>query len=1379
MLFLSVVNRLIVIFALSISMLCVAAEPTKKETTEQDTWQEWNSTPTPGDGRRVEDYYPFGEYYCTDANTYIRTEFELESDPADARLVFYSYLDINYAKKTSFVHEIYVNSTQIYKYPKQGESYESLKHLVIIPVSGLRKGKNVLWAKTAWSSIKLIANGADGSQRVVNISPAWRASAEKHPGWDEPGYKGSSSEIVYRLGREGYHCSILPYMCHPYLGIIDLQKDKDIPVYRAGETAKWLVSIPAPFYAVATPELEYRLEECFSKGKEGIKGKAVFLESKNGKRVYEMVFTVPPVGAYDVTISFGDKPAMERKEELVATGSIAQPSVDDARKLFSSLDLTKIDDVDCSDTGDKAHEFMEGRIEGKEKSSGKVVTNKGMTYFETGTATGFLVGLEKTDYAMWKLKLKDLNEWHLVEVDIPDDKDRVQIVGLIHNIATREHPVESTIELGAPRPSTNAVYTHRMLFIPKFHDVRLMIAPSPARRDILSTAAAKAIRVYKINGILPAVKFGNSGRMSSTYNERSNLIAVSFYPGSDGINEFSGNQILSPCQYRRWFLAIEKHVEYLRFSGHNAVCHGIYQYTKEEYPTSKWQTDYIAIMLDMYHANKINFYCNSEYMTSELLEGVPLGHRIKNLRISDEQVAEGADSCRLVSNTGAQAVNELFNNPCHPELKKDVSRVVGDVARRYGAHPAFKGMMVFAGTMGCSLNFKGPNFGYDDCSYNLFKSESRKDAPVFEGKDRFQKRYNWIKSNSWDDWEKFRCRKVYELNKHLAGILTTYSPTSKLLVNICAWPWQKNIGEGTVEELRAKLIGTGTDPLLYQNDPDMLVLHNDWQGQHITGKELAFVERYNNDKRIWDYVTGGKSCGVFFWTGFYEMALYLPRELSNQRWYDETLASKYGVNIEKRFIGSAGRCGRNYLSPYSTAFAYTDPIFFANRFTDVAEHRGFEDVRAEAGQAMSYIPMGAYSIQEGSTHRLVMKRCGDNAYIVNNSSTSLNAPVVVSASGFFSPSLRNAVTGRKFDLERISGTWFSSASDYLCELKLEPYQILPLKLEGILETKIQNVSYPSATLSNGAIDLVVYLPDAEKAYYRGTRFDGSSLITKLSYKGHSWFGNWKNGEHNPLVTDDVSGPASEFGNGHGGNIPLGYNEATPGDTFIKIGVGELRKPKKAEKAENGRTQHRYEMNYSYEIERFFPWLTQKGDDWIEFVQESPNVRGYRYRLTRRIELTESPAGFVMKCRLDNLGEKAIKQNYYEHNFINVDGNTIDPEWKLVYPYKPVLLPTKHIGNYELFSLIEREIRIKRVFSGEEYVDQHLGGFSSKSNDNTVIVFNDALKTGLRISGDQPIVYTNLFCTSKTICPELFIDINVPAGSSMRWQSNYEFTHSTE
>jgi hypothetical protein len=107
---------------------------------------------------------------------------------------------------------------------------------------------------------------------------------------------------------------------------------------------------------------------------------------------------------------------------------------------------------------------------------------------------------------------------------------------------------------------------------------------------------------------------------------------------------------------------------------------------------------------------------------------------------------------------------------------------------------------------------------------------------------------------------------------------------------------------------------------------------------------------------------------------------------------------------------------------------------------------------------------------------------------------------------------------------------------------------------------------PHVQISNDLMQVTLYLPDAAHGFYRGTRFDWSGVVADLHYAGHSYYGPWFT-KTDPDVSDFVfqgedivagpcsaiTGPVEEFG-------VLGYEEAKAGGTFLKIGVGVLRKP---------------------------------------------------------------------------------------------------------------------------------------------------------------------------------------------------------------------------
>ena len=101
----------------------------------------------------------------------------------------------------------------------------------------------------------------------------------------------------------------------------------------------------------------------------------------------------------------------------------------------------------------------------------------------------------------------------------------------------------------------------------------------------------------------------------------------------------------------------------------------------------------------------------------------------------------------------------------------------------------------------------------------------------------------------------------------------------------------------------------------------------------------------------------------------------------------------------------------------------------------------------------------------------------------------------------------------------------------------------------------EQTNYPKATITNGKVNAVLYLPDEKNGYYRASRFDWSGVIPCLAFKGHTYFGIWFS-HYDPMVADAIAGPVEEFRSSDGA---LDYGQAKPGELFVKLGVGVLRK----------------------------------------------------------------------------------------------------------------------------------------------------------------------------------------------------------------------------
>ena len=54
----------------------------------------------------------------------------------------------------------------------------------------------------------------------------------------------------------------------------------------------------------------------------------------------------------------------------------------------------------------------------------------------------------------------------------------------------------------------------------------------------------------------------------------------------------------------------------------------------------------------------------------------------------------------------------------------------------------------------------------------------------------------------------------------------------------------------------------------------------------------------------------------------------------------------------------------------------------------------------------------------------------------------------------------------------------------------KPFIVLHLKSDNLAQGNAKAADYPSVRLSNGILDVSVFLPDKDKGYYRSARFEG-------------------------------------------------------------------------------------------------------------------------------------------------------------------------------------------------------------------------------------------------------------------------------------------------
>jgi hypothetical protein len=304
---------------------------------------------------------------------------------------------------------------------------------------------------------------------------------------------------------------------------------------------------------------------------------------------------------------------------------------------------------------------------------------------------------------------------------------------------------------------------------------------------------------------------------------------------------------------------------------------------------------------------------------------------------------------------------------------------------------------------------------------------------------------------------------------------------------------------------------------------------------------------------------------------------------------------------------------------------------------------------------------------------------------------------------------------------------------------------------GSCKTKDMNFDkYPSLTISNEQVEMKLYLPDAEKGLYRGTRFDWSGVIGSVKYKGHEYFGYWKD-THDPLFHEDLTGPVEGYI-----KPGLGYEEAEAGGSFVRIGVGLIEKPDEAA----------YSFTNYYKLLDPGTWTLDHGVDWISFRHELNTDIGYSYIYEKLIKLTNN--GFLIEHRLQNTGEFSIETDQFNHNFFMIDGEPSGKAFTISFPY-PVSTEDDPKGFAELK---DNELRFSKDLEAGDSFFLLLQGYSQELSDHQVTVQNHKSGAGVTFSIDKPLHRMAFWACRTTLSPENFIWLEVAPGATDTWTSEY-------
>jgi hypothetical protein len=318
------------------------------------------------------------------------------------------------------------------------------------------------------------------------------------------------------------------------------------------------------------------------------------------------------------------------------------------------------------------------------------------------------------------------------------------------------------------------------------------------------------------------------------------------------------------------------------------------------------------------------------------------------------------------------------------------------------------------------------------------------------------------------------------------------------------------------------------------------------------------------------------------------------------------------------------------------------------------------------------------------------------------------------------------------------------------------------------ELPAQSADHPEAEISNGLLTARMYLPDPDKGYYRSTRFDWSGAVYSLKHGGNEYYGVWYDRIDPAVVNwvfqgeEIVSGPASALaGPVNEFQTPIGWDEAEPGGRFIKLGVGVLR-----------RGEGNYNRFVHYEVLNPGTWTVNRRANAVEFIQtlDAPEL-GYGYVYRKMVTLVEGKPELVIEQSMRNTGAKAIRSEVYNHHFMVMNQQPPGPDFTIRFPFEPK--PTR-APNAALINVEGNELVYAKQLSGRDQAVVTFEGYGDTAADTEMIIENEKLGAGVRITADRPLIRNMLWSIRSVFAIEPYMAVNIEPRQEFTWTNRFEY-----
>ncbi|XHR27125.1 MAG: hypothetical protein ACFUZC_14350 [Chthoniobacteraceae bacterium] len=289
-------------------------------------------------------------------------------------------------------------------------------------------------------------------------------------------------------------------------------------------------------------------------------------------------------------------------------------------------------------------------------------------------------------------------------------------------------------------------------------------------------------------------------------------------------------------------------------------------------------------------------------------------------------------------------------------------------------------------------------------------------------------------------------------------------------------------------------------------------------------------------------------------------------------------------------------------------------------------------------------------------------------------------------------------------------------------------------------------------LRSDSLTVEVMDPNLPERYNTGVRFSPVANVLRVVADGRDFL--FSPVPHQPQT--DNCGLAMEF-DVASSMPPPGFAEAAPGEGFLKIGVGVLRKAGEA-----------YDFYKNYEPIALAKSEATWNADSAHFEQVCPAVNGYAYQLSADIRVEGKT--LEVRYRLVNTGSRAFTTEQYTHNFLTFGEAPVGAGYTVEFP-RPVAVTGRYASEYCTQNGIEFRAPFPPKVKAMNFIIAPIPGEIVESH---LVARDKSNGSSVKASVSLPPARVVIHVSPRYLCPEQFVRIDLAPGKAATWTRRFDF-----